>query len=360
MQTIPAPVTQSAQTPARTQQATRPSVRIISPALAKANNGNWQTARRWVACLSANYDVLCTGDWNAQAEPVPDVLIALHARRSAAAVAAFAACAPRRPLILVLTGTDLYQDIRSNASAQASLRLATCLVLLQPQGLTELTPAMQAKSVVIYQSAPTLALAVRAARPRYFTVCMIGHLRAVKDPATFMRAAALIHAPRVRLLHVGAALDPDLGALAETTTQRAAVAGGASYQWLGALPHGRTRQRLRRSDLMVLSSVMEGGANVIIEAVTCGVPVLASDIAGNRGMLGDEYAGYFPVGDSVALAALIGRAATEPEFLATLQSQCARRAVLFAPARECTAVRNLVDNCVLDAYAIVPPSQGIP
>jgi glycosyltransferase involved in cell wall biosynthesis len=110
------------------------------------------------------------------------------------------------------------------------------------------------------------------------------------------------------------------------------------------MPHAQTRQRLKRSHLMVIASEMEGGANVIIEAVTSGVPVLASDIPGNRGMLGDNYAGYFPLGDSASLAHLIDRAATDPVFHATLASQCAERAALFTPAIERTAVREFVDN----------------
>jgi len=271
----------------------------------------------------------------------PDLLIALHARRSAPSLAAFGAAHPLRPTLLLLTGTDLYRDIRSDAAAQAALRQASALVLLQPAGLDELAPPLRAKASVIYQSAAPLApIGTPTGSPRRFLdVCMIGHLRAEKDPATFMRAAALLSAPRLRLLHVGAALEPELGALA-----RATAAAQPRYRWLGPLPHAAARQRLKRCHLMVIASLMEGGANVIIEAVTSGVPVLASDIGGNRGMLGFDYAGYFPLGDAAALAALIERSVAEPAFYALLQSQCAARAPLFAPAAERAALLQLVDN----------------
>ena len=108
--------------------------------------------------------------------------------------------------------------------------------------------------------------------------------------------------PGVRLLHIGAALDPALGDLA-----RATAAATPAYRWLGALPHMATRRRLRHCHAMVIASRMEGGANVIIEAVTSGVPVLASHIEGNVGMLGADYAGYFPPGDAAALARLVDR-----------------------------------------------------
>ncbi|MDQ2989186.1 MAG: glycosyltransferase, partial [Pseudomonadota bacterium] len=116
------------------------------------------------------------------------------------------------------------------------------------------------------------------------------------------------------------------------------------YRWLGNLAHGVTRQRLRRSHAMVIASRMEGGANVIIEAVTCGVPVLASDISGNRGMLGADYDGYFPLGDAAALARLIDRSIDDEAFCQRLRAQCAARAALFAPAAEQAALLGLVDN----------------
>ncbi|WP_229424950.1 glycosyltransferase [Massilia sp. Se16.2.3] len=172
---------------------------------------------------------------------------------------------------------------------------------------------------------------------------MIGHLRAEKDPATFMRAASLVTAPGVRLLHIGGPLDPGLAAAARATTAR-----HPRYRWLGALAHEETRAHLRRSRALVIASTMEGGANVIIEAVTSGVPVIASNIDGNRGMLGPDYAGYFPVGDAVALARLIERCAADAVFDATLRAGCAARAPLFAPAAEQAALRDLVDNLLRD------------
>ena len=80
------------------------------------------------------------------------------------------------------------------------------------------------------------------------------------------------------------------------------------YHWLENLPHGTTRQRLKHSHAMVITSIMEGGANVIIEALSCAVPVLASDISGNCGMLGSDYLGYFPVGDFLLATPLPWRA----------------------------------------------------
>lgn len=313
---------------------------IISPASARANNGNWQSASRWARFLRARYRVSISQQWpdNAVGAPPPDLLIALHARRSAPSLDAYTQAFPQRPSILLLTGTDLYRDIHTDDSARQSLRQASALVLLQPAGLDVLPAPLRTKASVIFQSAATLRPAAQGAR-RHLDVCMIGHLRTEKDPLTFMRAAALVATPTARLIHIGGALEPAL--------EQAALATQAAhpcYRWLGALPHAATRQRLKRSRLMAITSQMEGGANVIIEAVCSGVPVLASDISGNRGMLGDGYAGYFPPGDAAALARLIDRALAEPDFYELLRAQCDARAPLFAPATEQAALLELVDN----------------
>ena len=337
-----------------------PHIWIVSPALANANNGNWQTAKRWAHFLRAHGRVTLAPVWpgpgpdagpdsesdsdfdskSDSGSAAPALLIALHARRSAPSLAAFARAWPRRPTLLVLTGTDVYRDIHQDRLAQASLALATRLVVLQTAAVLELPALLRAKTDVIYQSAPMLK---PAARPT-LEVVMIGHLRQEKDPLTFMRASALLAPGAARLVHIGGALDPALGLAAEATER-----ANPRYRWLGNLPHAATRQRLKRSRLMVIASTMEGGANVIIEAVTSGVPVLASAISGNRGMLGDDYAGYFPLGDSVALARLIDRALADTAFYTRLRAQCAARAALFAPAAEQAALQKLVDNLLSQA-----------
>jgi len=306
---------------------------IISPALRNANNGNWQTAFRWSRFLRDRYGISLATEWPGPDDGAsPECMVALHARRSAESIARFAQAEPRRPLIVVLTGTDLYRDIRADASARRSLDLATHLIVLQDEGLNELTPGLRSKCRAIYQSAPRLSRGTPSRRT--FDAVLVGHMRAEKDPLTPMRALErLPRDSRVRLIHIGEALEEKYLRAARELQVRPWPAL-KRYVWLGNRPHGETRQRIRRSHIMVISSIMEGGANVVIEAVTAGVPVLASRISGNIGMLGRDYAGYFPAGDDVALAALLERASRDARFLARLRAQCAKRAPLFSPARE--------------------------
>ena len=270
-------------------------------------------------------------------------MIALHARRSAPAIAAWASQCAGKPLIVVLTGTDLYRDIQTDASAKLSLQLATHLVVLQDAGLAALPEALRPKARVIFQSAPRLKPATKSAAR--FNALMVGHLRDEKDPLRYMQAAKLLAAEDVYFELIGDGLDAALAQQATST-----VAQNNKFKWWGGLPRAQTRQRIKRAHVLVNSSVMEGGAHVILEAVQSGTPVLASRISGNIGMLGTDYAGYFQVGDAAALAALVMRCAAEPAFLAQLQSQCARRAELFEPALE----KRLVLNLTLSALKEFP------
>lgn len=318
-----------------------PLLTIITPALADANNGNWQTARRWGEFLGGSARVELRTDWRPEdgwggrADRLPDAMIALHARRSAGAIERFAATG--RPLALVLTGTDLYRDIRNDPSAQRSLELADRLVCLQDRGPDALPPHLRDRVVVIPQSARRL----RPGEPRRrsFDLLLVGHLRPEKDPLTALRALARLADPRLRLVHVGDARDAACGA-----AFAAAADGDPRIERRGPLPHAATRQLIRRGRVLLLPSLMEGGANVLIEAVTSGVPVLASRIDGSVGLLGEDWPAYFEVGDDAGLAALIARCRDDPDFLADLQRRCERLAPRFEPARERAAVRALADN----------------
>ncbi len=315
----------------------KPRVLIVSPALADANNGNWHTAARWQRFLAGVAQVDIVRTWSGQA---CDALIALHARRSADSIARLCAARPLCPLALVLTGTDVYRDIESSREAQHSLQCASHLVVLQPDALDRLDAAQRGKTRVILQSASRLR---RHDRAHGIDIVAVGHLRDEKDPLTLMAAARRLAdtpaAAQIRIIHVGAALDATLGDAARRTMVEC-----PHYHWLGALPRTAARRWIARARALVHMSCMEGGAQVVIEAVRSGVPVLASHIGGNLGLLGADYEGYFAVGDDAALAALMRRFAQEPAFAARLADQCALREPDFAPQRERDKVRRLLHD----------------
>ena len=289
-----------------------------------------------------------------------DLMIALHARRSAGSVAAWDAArgaagliAPR-PLVVTLTGTDLYRDIRSDADAQRSLRLADALIVLQERAPARLPAAARRKAHVVYQSTGPRKTLRKA--ERHLRAVMVGHLRDEKGPGTVFDAARLLRErPDIRIDHIGAALDPDLGRRAAATARAC-----PHYRWLGALPHSDTLRRIQSAHVLINASSMEGGAHAVLEAVRCGTPVLASRIDGNVGMLGADYAGYFPCGDADALARLLRRCRDEPALLTTLCRQCRARDRLFDPRREQRALRRLVRDLLKNGCRAEETHDGRP
>jgi putative glycosyltransferase (TIGR04348 family) len=312
----------------------RPVLALITPALASANNGNWQTAQRWARMLAGDYEVRLAQQWDGAPA---DAMLALHARRSAPSIAAWARQRPRRPLAVALTGTDLYRDVPAgDAAALASLAAADRLIVLHEGAVDDVPAEHRAKCVVCFQSCP--ARRTMPKTRRRLRALMVGHLREEKDPRTAFAAMRLLAAREdIVLDHLGAALDEGLGREAQ-----ALMTELSSYRWLGAQPHPATQDRIQRAHLLLHPSVMEGGAHVVMEAVRAGTPVLASRVPGNVGMLGRDYGGYFAPGDAAGLAALLQRARDEPAMLQALQAQCEQRAPLFEPAREQAVLRSTI------------------
>jgi putative glycosyltransferase (TIGR04348 family) len=309
---------------------------IISPALSDANNGNWQTAKRWAQMLSAQYRTRIATQWHADCDASDNIMIALHARRSADSIAAWHAQRGSRGLIVALTGTDLYRDILVDTQAKASLDSAAHLIVLQELGIKSLPKEHHAKTQVIFQS--TSSRKTLAKTNKHLHAIMVGHLRDEKMPQTLFETARLLsHEPKIRITHIGAGLDAKL---AQDAMNTEALCAG--YTWAKGLNHAQTRQKIQRAHVLVHTSKMEGGAHVIMEAVCSGTPVLASRMDGNVGMLGDSYDGYFPVGDAAALASLLSQCKNEKAYLDHLSSQCALRAPLFSPAAEKASLLGLV------------------
>ncbi len=309
-------------------------IALITPAAPNSRYGNRNTAVRWARLLRELGHVVTVHErWPGRSV---DVMIALHARRSHASIARFAERHPDRPLIVALTGTDLYRDIRHDVNAQESLELATRMVVLQDMGLLELPPRLRRKTRAIYQSCDPIRR--QPVIKSCFEIVISGHLREEKDP--FCGAAALRYLPadsRIRLTHIGGARDPALAREARRWMQRE-----PRYIWLDEQPRAQALATLARSRAMLLSSKMEGGANVISEALTARVPVIASKISGNIGMLGRDYRGYYPVGNARRLARLLAKIESAPEFLRSLQQQCALRRKLISRTRERQGWRQLL------------------
>lgn len=308
---------------------------VVTPAPKGSLVGNRATAQRYARILR---------DLGVRAKVVEDfeddacdLVVALHAKKSARAILDASRIRPRVPRIVVLTGTDLYVDGLDAPEVRRSLDLATRIVTLQPAALARLPEAWRAKAVAILQSAER---AEGDAKPLdgVFEVVAAAHLRGVKDP--FLAAAAVRALPpesRLRVSHVGTALEPGMEALARRESAR-----NPRWRWLGERSHAATLHVLARAEGFVQTSLSEGGSLALAEAVVAGKPVIVSRNEGSIGMLGADHPGLFDPGDDAALAELLRRLETDDEFRAALAARSRELAPRFARELEVDAWRALL------------------
>lgn len=307
-------------------------IRLITPAGRHSRAGNRATAVRWAGFLrQLGHRVDISVEY--LGEPA-DMMLALHAWRSADAITQFRAGYPERPLIVALTGTDIYRFQFSDPEPTlGSMDRADALIALHDRVGGDIPERYRNRLHTVFQSALPVARRLPTLKSR-FDVCVVGHLREEKDS---LRAAyavrSLPKASRLRVIQVGKAHSPDWAEAAA-----AEMAQNPRYNWRGEVTPGRVRQLMSQARLMVMSSVMEGGANVVSEACVTGLPVIASAIPGNQGLLGDSYPGYYPARDTAALTRLLLRAEADPDYLESLRQQCCARALLFTPDAEKSAL----------------------
>lgn len=302
-------------------------IAIITPGSAQVHTGNWTTADRWAGLLTElRNQVSVQKNWDGEE---CDLLIALHAARSFPAIERFRQKHPHAPLVVALTGTDLYGNLEKSAEAMHSLELASRIVVLQALGAEVVPQILRPRVRVIYQSFERLSPPPRR-EESCFQVCILAHLRSVKDPLrTAYAVRELPASSRIQVKHAGAVLDADFAGQVEAE-QRA----NPRYQWLGPLPHEAAIDLLSRSHLLVLTSRLEGGANAVSEAIAVVTPVISSHIPGSVGILGEDYPGYFPVGDTAALREQLLRAESDAAFYQQLQQAVAKLQPLVSVARE--------------------------
>jgi glycosyltransferase involved in cell wall biosynthesis len=202
---------------------------------------------------------------------------------------------------------------------------------------------MRTKAVTIYQScsAPAAPLPPPVALlPEAFVVCVLAHLRDVKDPLLTAHAVAELPASsRIQVLHLGGAGDDAMRRQAEDQAAR-----NPRWHWLGNRPRNEALRILAGGHLLALTSVREGGANAVTEAIACGIPVVSTRIDGSIGILGEDYPGYTAVGDAAELASVLHRVETDATFHALLKSRCQALRPLTLPAHEEQSWRALLES----------------
>ncbi len=317
---------------------------ILTPVPSGSTRGNNITAERWQRMLQSQGHKVDVK--RVALDPLPEDLqfvIALHGVHNSQAIENLRRQRPNLKIAICMSGTDLYRlSVEANESdvqrIHKSWEVADKIILLEPNAQKLVSKQHQQKCVVVIQSSEPIALP-RTLSSDNFVVSVLGHLRPVKDPFRTASASRLLPASsQAKVIHVGAALTSTMeqqATLESTTNPR--------YEWLGAVSHSQALTIMVNSHLTVLSSLHEGGPSVISEAVVNRVPILTSRIRSCVGLLGEDYQGYFEVGNSQQLADLIWRAESDAEFLPELERSLDQRASRFTQESELAALKTLLE-----------------
>lgn len=335
----------------RVRGLSRLHIGIVYPSNRGHTTGNLATAQRWqtvvegLGCSS----FLCPNGagfrerWGegvrAREGERTEVMVALNGVKSHGEILAFRELSPEGAVIVAVTGTDMNGgDV---ATFEQSLTLADHIVVLQEQAFRKLPSRHRQKARTIYQSVGSAPHASTVRKPGT-RVCVVGHLRSVKDPMRCALATRLLPSDsQIILQQAGAFLEEEFEAQVAREES-----DNPRYRYLGVLTAERARELISESDLLVMTSLSEGGPLVVAEAVVDGTPVISSRIDGVVGLLGDDYPGYFTTGDERELADLLTRFERDAEFRASLERAMAARAHYFAPETERTLWKGLLLEAV--------------
>ncbi len=329
----------------------KPSIVIVTPAGRGSLAGNRVSALRYARLLRGlGCRTRVQAEWRGERA---NLLIVLNAQRSSRSVLRARKARPAMPIVVVVTGTDVYRHLGKSRRMSQALGIADRIVGLQSDSVRILPKRFAAKARAILQSydGPLLQRRISGA---HFDFLVLGHLRPEKDP--FRAALATRRLPvdsRIRVQHAGMALSAAMEKRA-----RKESAANPRYRWIGALPRHAALRLLAKSQALILSSRVEGGPGVFSEALALGVPILASRIAASESILSARHPGLFTLGSSAELAALMRRVELEPRFRSRLAAASRKLAPRFAPALEQRAWRILLRE-LLAASRFSLPSRGV-
>lgn len=320
------------------------NILIIAPKVQSNNSGNQATAKRWQQLLiEARHQVEISDSFQAQ---IPDILIAIHLRKSHQSIVDFKSKFPSKPLITLGAGTDLYRDLSNQKYIdiiKKSIKLSDTILVLQNLATSLFDEEAQKKVTVIYQSTDIDSFPTKVdphSDKKEFRVVVIGHPREIKD--SLRAALASRELPSHSNIKVKLCGKPANSELLALIQQEAA--SNSRFHWQGELSRKQTWSTLRSSDVMVISSLGEGGANVVSEACVIGLPVLATKIDGNIGLLGEGYQGYFQPRGTKQLSSLMLRCEQNKAFLQTLREQIKSKSNLFSKQQESLTLQKVILN----------------
>ena len=310
-------------------------VLIHSPYPRQRSQGNAVTAKRMVNLLRDSGLAAALHE-RGDAPLKAKCLIALNGRKGAEEIFKFLQRQPDNPVIALLTGTDVNHPEmeQPDSITRKALELSTAIVSLHDGFAHRIPKHLLEKTEVIYPSV-MLPDPLDHSPSKPPKVIIAGNFRAEKNPSLMMKAVREMKESPLHFHAYGQGGDY------QRDLERTA-AECPHFYFHGVKEHDVLLGEMQAAHVLLNTSTQEGGANAICEAIALGLPVVASRIAGNMGMLGENYAGFFPVEEVTKLIEILGRAAKNHDFYQLLKEQIATRAPLFSHQRETEQWVNLI------------------
>lgn len=276
-------------------------VLILSPTVFPTVSGNGVTAERWRLHLSElGVEARVLGSEGMQPSDLkaalgsfrPDVLHVHHAYRAGRALWEGNGFMGSLPLVLSPGGTDLNIDSKSVERSELIKRLvarAKFLIVQSPQMETRVLefwgPVKEKlvrvpKACAWFGDEPYDLRAKAGAASEDPLFFLPAGIRPVKGNLEWIMAMEKLYRlrPRIKAVLAGPILDPSYG----RSLLRELEKLHNFAVWIGTIPPRAMKAAYKGADVVVNSSFSEGLSNALIEAVSQGRPILATDIPGNR------------------------------------------------------------------------------
>ena len=279
------------------------SVIIPSTPIEKIITGNYKTGNRYVKILrrlGINSHLSFDYEFEQSINKTKSAIL-LHAKKNYKTAII---CQKRLiPYALVLTGTDIYSDLtKKNSSSYKkcikSILGAKAIVVLQPDAkkkLLGIIPNLRIKIYVIFQSTNISEQSKIKNNGREVSILMVGNIRREKDTLLGINGFIEVYSAcngvngyQIKLTHIGLGLVNDYTKIVKKYGE-----SNQSVSFLGFKDNSEVHRIMSVSDLLLNPSTVEGGCLVIKEAIDLNLPILASDIACHKEMLGSKYPGLF-------------------------------------------------------------------
>lgn len=184
------------------------------------------------------------------------------------------------------------QDVAAFVTVSAALKQGLIDAGVQTERISVIRNGVDAELFCVHDR---IQMKQKLGLPNH-TLVSVGNL--VEEKGHHLVIAALERLPRVHLVVIGSG--PELTSLQALARQ---VGVADRVRWVAHVNQAELAEYYSAADITVLASSREGMANVLLESLSCGTPVVATNVGGNPEVVADPAAGLLLPERSVAAIA---------------------------------------------------------